>query len=712
MQLKWETPVQYVRKVGPKRAESLAKEGVRTAGDLALVPPFRYEDRARFRQIARMVEGEFVSVLGRIIAAAPRITRQARIKIFEMVVRDDSGAVNVVFFNQPYLSKVIREGQTIILFGRAERDDYSPTHRFQFRNPEFELVEEDADARIHTGRIVPIYRKLGVVTGKQLRVIQYHLLQGLAAAPEVLPEELCRRRGFTPRLQALREVHFPEAPMDEGLGREAALQRLNEGDSPAHRQLVFEEFFSLQSGLQFIAQSHGRLRKPHRIEVNDRIRDVVKRTLPFKPTGAQKRVIREIVDDMTSPWPMNRLLQGDVGSGKTIVAVQAIIVAVENGGQAAIMAPTEILAEQHFATFSRLLEHTGYGIALLKSSLPAAERNDARDRIAAGEIQVVVGTHSVIQKEIAFRNLVLAVIDEQHRFGVMQRAELMEKGRMPDILVMTATPIPRTLALTVYGDLSLSVIDEMPPGRKPVQTKLFMGERQIKSAYRIIAGELERGHQAYVVYPLIEESEKVDLRHAQQGFEELSGKVFPGVPIGLLHGRMADDEKKAVMDAFRRGAVHILVSTTVIEVGIDVPAATVMLVQHAERFGLSQLHQLRGRVGRGGDQAWCLLAAYDVKTDDARRRLEVMVKTTDGFQVAEEDLLIRGPGEFTGTRQSGRLNFRFGSLIRHHTVMEDARLEAERLVKAALAAPEGPEMQYLHRMKPYWDERFGLILVG
>lgn len=711
--LPWDTPVQYARKVGPKRAEALNAEGISTVGDLLLYPPFRYEDRTRFRAIRDLQDGEYACVMGRIIAAEARITSRIRLKLFNMVVRDAGATVNVVFFNQPYLKDTLKDGLQVILFGKPELDPHSYGGRLTFKNPAWEILdEEDASDFVHIGRIVPIYRKVGILNPKQLREVTHLALQAVEAVPEVLPPSLLARYRFTDRKEALRQVHFPVIDTSDPAEAEKALTALNCGDSPAHRRMVYEEFFLLQAGLRFAAGQRRCAAKPHRVEVTDAIRDKVRRALPFHPTGAQKRVIREIVEDLKSPAPMNRLLQGDVGSGKTIVAVQAVIVAVENGLQAAVMAPTEILAEQHHRNLVQLLAHTGYRVALLKRTVGAAEKEETLRGIAAGAVQVVVGTHSVIQKDVEFKRLGLAIVDEQHRFGVLQRAELIRKGASPDILVMTATPIPRTLALTVYGDLSLSVIDEMPPGRQPVQTMLIRGERELGKAHALVRRELERGNQAFVVYPLIEESEKVDLRHAVQGYEEMTRDVFPGVPAALLHGALPEDEKDRVMGEFLAGRVKILVSTTVIEVGIDVPRATVMMVEHAERFGLAQLHQLRGRVGRGSDPAFCLLVAHERKTEESRRRLQVMLDTTDGFRIAEEDLAIRGPGEFAGTRQSGVLNFRFGSLIFHRDLMERARADAEAFVADAEADPKGEAMRYLRAMKPLWSRRFGLVAVG
>ena len=712
MDLQWDSPIQFVKKVGPRRAESLAREGAKTAGDLLLHAPFRYEDRIDFRPIATLREGEFACVCGKIIASGTRTTTRQRMKLFEIVVRDPSGALNVVFFNQPYLNTVFKDGTRVILYGRAERDQYAHTLRLQFKNPDHEIIDADSEGAVHMGRIVPVYRKLGLLTSRQLREIIHGVLQAVPAIPDPLPPELIQRLGLPERAAALHAIHFPSLDNVSAPERPARLAALDAGDTSAHRRMIFEEFFLLQTGLQFLLQQRQRETKAHRVEITAAIREKVRRMLPFKPTGAQKRVIREIVDDMKQPWPMNRLLQGDVGSGKTIVAVQAMVVAVENGLQAVLMAPTEILADQHHAVLSRLLAESGYRVALLRSGLPPSERQAALGGIADGSVQVVVGTHSVIQKEVNFQRLGLAIVDEQHRFGVLQRAELIRKGATPDILVMTATPIPRTLALTVYGDLSLSVIDEMPPGRVPIRTLLLDGVRDARRAWAIIREELRRGNQAYVVYPLIEESEKVDLRDALEGARQLSAEIFPDFRVGLLHGRMSEAEKDAVMGQFREGQLRLLVSTTVIEVGVDVPDATVMAIQHAERFGLSQLHQLRGRIGRSDKPAQCLLLAYDAKTEESQRRLEVMVQTTDGFRIAEEDLAIRGPGEFSGTRQSGVLNFRFGSILRHRQLLEQARQEAESFVKRALADFGGSEARWLANVRGDWAERFGLILVG
>ncbi|RMG04773.1 MAG: ATP-dependent DNA helicase RecG, partial [Nitrospirae bacterium] len=465
---------------------------------------------------------------------------------------------------------------------------------------------------------------------------------------------------------AFLNLHFPEGDIDISL--------LNEFKTPYHQRLAFDEFLFLQAGLLSLKMGRRRERGISFRNDNALIRKLAK-ALPFKLTNAQRRVVGEILRDMESPEPMNRLIQGDVGSGKTVVALMAMLKAVGSGYQAALMAPTEILAEQHYNNIKRYLEGLGVTAALLTGS----SKNRPYEGIKNGEIKIIVGTHALIQEGVEFGNLGLVVIDEQHRFGVLQRAGLRKKGQNPDVLVMTATPIPRTMALTLYGDLEYSLIDELPPGRKPVRTMLFL-ESEKKRIYEIIHSEIKKGHQAYIVYPAIEESEKLNLRSAVPAREALE-KIFPRYRIGLIHGRMKQEERDQIMKAFKEGDIDILVSTTVVEVGVDVPNATVMLVVHAERFGLSQLHQLRGRVGRGEDQAWCLLLAYGRLTDEAVRRLEVMVKYSDGFRIAEEDFKIRGPGELFGTRQSGLPDFRVADLFRDAPLLQRARSEAERLIE-------------------------------
>jgi ATP-dependent DNA helicase RecG len=489
------------------------------------------------------------------------------------------------------------------------------------------------------------------------------------------------------------------------------MDRLNQGLSSAHKRMIFEELFQVQVGIRMVREGRARHRKERRLRLDENVRQAIKKILPFHPTAAQKRVLKDIADDMRSPLPMSRLLQGDVGSGKTIVAAQAAIIAVENGFQAAVMAPTEILAEQHYFYFRRLLEPLGYPIDFLKGSLPAEAKQGALARIRSGETRIAIGTHALIQEGVEFRNLALAVIDEQHRFGVIQRNVLKAKGRLPDTLVMTATPIPRSLALTLYGDLDVSVIDEMPPGRRPIETR-WLREADRPEAYREVRRSIAAGHQAYVVYPLVEETEKSDLRAATQMAERLQTEVFPDLKIGLLHGKMKSADKERVMGAFAAGALHVLVATTVIEVGVDVANATLMVIEHAERFGLAQLHQLRGRVGRGAAQSHCYLVADDGGSPEARRRLEIMCETNDGFRIAEVDLELRGPGEIVGTRQSGIPAFKYANLVRDRKALELAHLEAGHFLRTLQTKPDEELRRIAALIRSRWRDRYDVALAG
>ncbi|MCU1290908.1 MAG: ATP-dependent helicase RecG [Acidobacteria bacterium] len=537
-----------------------------------------------------------------------------------------------------------------------------------------EELYEDFDtpelAMIHVGRRVPVYRKLGPFQTKRLREIIYNVLENLdrSSIEDKLPPDLIERQNLISRFQAIREIHFPP--------ENSSISDYERARSAAHRRLIFEEFFWVSFALQLKRGDRSKEPKGTIIEVSDKTFERIQSLLPFTLTGAQERVIKRIFEDMQSDAPMNRLVQGDVGSGKTIVAFLAMFAAMENGYQTALMAPTEILAEQHARNAKKLFDSTPYKVELLTGSLRAAAKRKVQSSIASGEIHAVVGTHAIIQDAVEFEKLGLAVVDEQHRFGVMQRGELRARGYNPDILVMTATPIPRSLAMTVYGDLDVSIIDELPPGRTPIKT-VVVGEDQRNGVYKGIDREIKLGRQIYIVYPLIEESEKMDLKAATKMYEELCVNIFPQYKVGLLHGKMKPLEKEEIMQQFSRGELQILVSTTVIEVGVDVPNASLMIIEHAERFGLSQLHQLRGRVGRGAEQSFCVLLTGDKKTAVARERLGIMEETTDGFRIAEKDLEIRGQGEILGTRQSGVQTFKIGNIIRDMEILETARHEAE-----------------------------------
>ncbi|MBC7929582.1 MAG: ATP-dependent DNA helicase RecG, partial [Rubrivivax sp.] len=535
---------------------------------------------------------------------------------------------------------------------------------------EIEEATDPALAAIHVGRRVPVYRKLGELRTKRLREIVHAVLGKIddREIAETLPAELIERQQLAPRADALRRIHFP--------ADDAPLADYERARSPAHLRLIFEEFFWVALAIALRRDERVKEPKGAVIEITPSVRERMLSTFPFTLTNAQERAVTRILDDMQSDAPMNRLLQGDVGSGKTAVALLSMLAAMENGYQSALMVPTEILAEQHARNIKRLLAKTQFRVELLVGSLKASEKKRLHKDIAAGEVHAVVGTHALIQEAVSFSKLGIVVIDEQHRFGVLQRASLRERGFNPDVLVMTATPIPRSLAMTVYGELDVSVIDELPPGRTPIKT-VVVGEDKRAGVYKGIEREVRGGRQVYVVYPLVEESEKVDLKDATRMFEHLRDRVFPHFSIGLLHGKMKTAEKEEMMRRFVGGEIQVLVATTVVEVGVDVPNASVMVVEHAERFGLSQLHQLRGRVGRGADQSYCVLLASDNQTSVAQQRLGIMEETSDGFRIAEKDLEIRGPGEVMGTRQSGVPTFRIGNLVRDIEILEEARREAE-----------------------------------
>ncbi len=695
--------LQYLKGVGPRRAADLQRAGLSTIEDLLYRFPTRYEDRGHFETIASLKPGVAAAVAGEVLSCGVRPTRRPRFRIFEMLVRDRTGSLRAIWFNQPFLSDVFHAHQRVILFGKLELT----SHGLQMQNPQYELLTEEGDDQdapdtehtLHTGRIVPIYEKTGQLTAKIQRAIVHQALQTLPAElPDPLPPAVRERQKLIDRRTALLQVHFPAS--------EASVDQLNAFRSAAHRRLIFEEFFLFQLGIVLRKRRANVERKPRAVVVTGATREAVRQVLPFKLTGDQKTAIREIVADMQRPQPMNRLLQGDVGSGKTIVALMAALVAMENGLQVAFMAPTEILAEQHFFNIRRLLERSRFRIALLTGATAARKRRETIAELAGGSIQMVIGTHALVQEEVAFRELGLAIIDEQHRFGVLQRATLRAKGLHPDVLVMTATPIPRTLALTTYGDLDVSVIREMPPGRHPIATTARPESRR-DEIYAFVRRQLDEGRQAYIIYPLVEESSKVDLKAATEMADHLSQDVFPEYRVALLHGRMKQDAKDRVMGAFVRGEFQILVSTTVVEVGVDVANATVMVVEHAERFGLSQLHQLRGRVGRGAHKSYCILLYQSPLSEQGRDRLKALTETADGFEIAERDLQQRGPGDFFGTRQSGIPTLRVGDLIRDHQLMEEARREAV----AALDDPaQASALAAL--VNTTWEQRFGLVGVG
>ena len=695
--------LQFLKGVGPRRAADLQRVGLTTVEDLLYRFPTRYEDRGAFRTIASLRPGMVSSVLAEIISSGIRPTRRPRFKIFEMLVRDSTGALRAVFFNQPFLADVFHPHQRVILYGKLELT----SHGLQMQNPQYQVIKTDAEEEeaqsdidaLHTGRIVPIYEKTGTLTTKMQRVLVHQALAQLPETlPDPLPEDVRRRQQLIERRRALADVHFPA----EG----TSLDALNSFRSDAHRRLIFEEFFLFQLGIVLRKRRSDAERKSRLVVITDEIRESARRVLPFKLTGDQKKALGEIVADMQRPQPMNRLLQGDVGSGKTIVALVAALVAMENGLQVAFMAPTEILAEQHFINIRRLLERSRFRLTMITGATPAKRRRELQAELSGGSMHMVVGTHALIEEAVGFRELGLVIIDEQHRFGVLQRAALRSKGLHPDVLVMTATPIPRTLALTAYGDLDTSIMREMPPGRHPITT-IAKPESRRDEIYDFIRGQLDEGRQAYVIYPLVEESAKVDLKAATEMADHLAQEVFQAYRVGLLHGKMKQEAKDRIMGAFARGELDVLVATTVVEVGVDVANASVMLVEHAERFGLSQLHQLRGRVGRGPHKSYCMLLFQSPLSDQGRERLKALSDTSDGFEIAERDLQLRGPGDFFGTRQSGLPTLRVGDLLRDHQLMEEARREAVAALDdpaetAALAA----------FVNSSWEQRFGLVGIG
>ncbi len=687
-----DTPVQYVKGVGPARARLLDKLGMSTLGHMLFFFPWRYEDRKNLKTIRDLAPGSQETTAGRVVSSSVITTPRKRMKIFELVLADETGQMKCRWFNQAYLKKFFSKDQKVILSGTVKGNPYSG-FGLEMDNPDFELIGHE-DRLVHTSRIVPVYKATEGLSVKQLRTLMFNTVETYASlVSEYLPRDIMKRHNLSPLPWAVREVHFPETCDD--------ITVLNDGASPAHKRLIFDEFFLLELGLAFLKKREAQEKGISFQYSTSGLVHAFTGNLPFKLTQAQDRVIREIASDMKRDLPMNRLVHGDVGCGKTIVALVSMLIAVENGYQACLMAPTELLAEQHYINIHTMVEALGLNVALLTSG----SKDNVLDAISEGNVQIIIGTHALIQEKVHFRNLGLAIIDEQHRFGVVQRATLRSKGSNPDILIMTATPIPRTLALTLYGDLDISVIDELPAGRKPIITKMFFSSQKDRIHARI-KDELSKNRQVYIVYPLIEESEKLDLKSAIDGADAVQ-KKYPDNSVALVHGKMKRDERETVMARFKAGDIDILVATTVIEVGIDVPNASLMLIVHAERFGLAQLHQLRGRIGRGRYDSFCLLLAYPPFSEDGKSRLKAMESTGDGFKIAEEDLAIRGPGDFFGTRQSGIPDLRIANIVRDIKILEQARHEAFRLAETEPELESCPALKAaLHQM---WMGRLELI---
>jgi len=726
------TSVQYVKGIGPRLAEVLSAKGIRTVDDLVHYLPFRYEDRLNPRGIAELRPGEMATVIAEVRNSG--LFRTRRMPIFQMVAGQGRNKLKCLWFNGTYLRDKFKPGQMVALYGKVEQDRGG---ELQLHQPQFEILgdaddpsadaaEKKLEASWEVGRIVPIYESAGQgrLTARWFRRVIRTALENLPPElPDPIPTMVRDHLSLIPPREALWGVHWPDAG--------ESFEDLQTAHTPAHIRLIFEELFFVELGLE-LKRREQKAQTGITFHLNDSVRQAIKKILPFHPTESQKRVLKEIASDMEKPSPMRRLLQGDVGSGKTIVAFEAAIIAMENGYQVALMAPTEILAQQHYFSARRILEPAGYRVVLLTGSLEDDRKREIRRHIAKGNAQLVIGTHALIEQKVEFARLGLVIVDEQHRFGVMQRFKLMKKDRVeaglappvgqspvspqaqgePDVLVMTATPIPRTLALTLYGDLDVSVIDELPPGRTPIVTRRIADDRA-DEVWKFVRKQVEAGHQAYVVYPVIEENEESELKAALKMYKELSNKIFPDLKVGLLHGRLEPDLKELVMRMFQNGELHILVATTVIEVGVDVANATVMVVEHAERFGLAQLHQLRGRTGRGAAKSYCVLMTGGKISEDGERRLDAMVRTNDGFQIAELDLELRGPGEFFGTRQAGVPSFQVANLIRDRQLLELAKREAA----AVLAGPnaEIPKEEIdraLHHMRARWQKTYGLVEVG
>jgi ATP-dependent DNA helicase RecG len=724
--LQLSTSVKYVKGVGPKLAELLAGKGIQTLDDLLHYLPFRYEDRLNPRGIAELRAGEMATVIAEVRTSG--LFRTRRMPIFQMTAGQGRTRLKCIWFNATYLKDKFKPGQIVALYGKVEQDYRGG--ELQLTQPQFEIIGEASEdgsadsaeqklaASLEIGRIVPIYEAIGQgrLSSRWFRRVIHTALENLAPdLPDPVPTAVRSHLSLISPREALQKVHWPEPG--------ESIEDLQSSRTPAHVRLIFEELFFVELGLE-LKRREQKAQTGIAFQLDDRARAAIKKILPFHPTGAQKRVLKEIASDMEKPFPMRRLLQGDVGSGKTIVAFEAAIIAMENGYQVALMAPTEILAQQHYFSARRILESAGYRVVLLTGSMEDDRKRETRRHIAQGNAQLVIGTHALIEQKVEFARLGMVIVDEQHRFGVLQRFKLMKKSSdaqaepnsaaspEPDVLVMTATPIPRTLALTLYGDLDISVIDEMPPGRTPIVTRCISDERS-PEVWDFVRKQAAAGHQTYVVYPVIEENEETELKAAMKMYKELSKSIFPDLRVGVLHGRMEPDLKEQVMRLFQKGELDILVSTTVIEVGVDVANATMMVIEHAERFGLAQLHQLRGRIGRGAAKSYCVLMTGGKVSEDGERRLDAMVRTNDGFQIAELDLELRGPGEFFGTRQAGMPSFQVANLIRDRQLLEAAKREAA----VVLAGPNAEITQAeidaaLRHMRTRWHKSYGLVEVG
>lgn len=681
-------PAQYVKGVGPARAEQLARLGLRTVEDLFFHQPHRYEDRSHLATIASLRPGLEQTAQGVVLALSEK--RYGRHQ-FVVALSDDTGVLQAIWFGQRYLRRVIHRGTRLIVHGKVERAGV-----VQMLVEEHEVLTGDEEDTLHTGRIVPMHPATEGLSPRVLRtIISRALDQYLSALPEILPPDIRAQHGLVARTEAVRSLHFPTS-MEEA--------------AAARRRLAFDELLVLQLGVLMRKQAVETIAKGTRYTWDEGLLSRFVATLPYELTSAQRRVLDEVARDLYSPRPMNRLLQGDVGSGKTVVAAAALWLCVGSGYQGGLMAPTEILAEQHYLTIRRLLAPLGVRIALVTGGGKRQDRDRVREALATGAVDLAVGTHALLEKGVGFKQLGLVVVDEQHKFGVMQRAELRQKGIHPDVLVMTATPIPRTLSMTLYGDLDVSVIDQMPPGRGMIKTYV-RGPEKRPEVYRWVRQQVDGGQRAYVVCPLIEESDKLQAEAAIHLAERLRAEPFAGAALAVLHGRMKPDEKDQIMEQFRTGTLRVLVATPVIEVGIDVPEATMMIVEDADRFGLAQLHQLRGRVGRGPQTSYCILLS-SAPTDAARARLDTMAQTGDGFVIAQKDLELRGPGELMGTRQHGLPDLRIADLLDDGPILQDAHQEAGHLLADDPDLSQASHAELRHLVRQRFAERTSMGAVG
>lgn len=680
--------IQYLKGVGPKRGEILERLGIHIIRDILYYFPRDYKDRTKIQKISKAKIGAKITIQGKVLGVHARISRNRK-HIVEVFVGDGTGTIAATWFNQPFLTNKFHVEDTVFLHGKVGAYKY-----LQLLSPEYEIIQnEDIDEK--EGNIIPMYSLTEHISQAQFRKIVEEAVHHFTGyVEEILPKELIKKNRLIPIQNAIRDIHFPKT-----------FEHLKHAKS----KLIYDELFTLETAMA-LRRCRIKEEKGISFKAGSNVDTHIRNLIPFTLTSSQERVIHEIKEDMRSNKPMNRLLQGDVGSGKTVVAIYAILIAIANGYQAAFMAPTEILAEQHFHTLKKYLNYSHVRIRLLTGETYSRYKKNDLEQIRTGQVDLVIGTHALIEETVQFKKLGLVVIDEQHKFGVVQRLKLKEKGVCPDVLIMTATPIPRTLSLTLFGDLDISILDEIPPGRSPIKTLWILNGKE-KDAYDLIRSEVAKGRQVFVVYPLVEESEVLHLKAAVTEAKKLQHDIFPNLRIGLLHGQMKSIEKDKIMADFKEKRYDILVSTVIIEVGIDIPNATVMVIEHAERFGLAQLHQLRGRIGRGNDQSYCLLFGCP-KAQISHERLKIMTKTCDGFEIAEMDFRLRGPGEFFGTRQHGLPELKISDLIRDFPILVQARKDAFEIISEDPHLALETHQKMRQKVLETFRDRLELIHIG